>query len=93
MNWTSAFLIDRKVYLVIDEHDNKERDIKTKITQGFLVFPILFLIYISEVFNKVSETSPLVTSLSFVDDLGFIVSSSSIKEVVESLEKVAHTVL
>ncbi len=51
--------------------------------------PILFLIYISGVFNKVSETSPLVTSLSFVDDLGFIASGSSVKEIVKALEKVA----
>ncbi len=35
----------------------------------------------------------MVTSLSFVDDLGFIASGSSVKEVVKSLEEVAHTVL
>ena len=93
VNWTSSFLTGRKVQLVIDGHDNKERDIETGIPQGSPVSPILFLIYISGVFNKVSETSPLVTSLSFVDDLGFIASGSSVKEVVESLEKVAHTVL
>ncbi len=54
---------------------------------------ILFLIYISGVFNKVSETSPLVTSLSFIDDLGFIASGSSVKETVKALEKVAKEVI
>ena len=57
------------------------------------VSPILFLIYISGVFNKVSETSQLVTSLSFVDDLGSIALGSSVKEVVKALGKVAKTVL
>ena len=55
--------------------------------------PILFLIYISDVFNKVSEKTPLVTSLSFVDDLGFIVSGSLVKEVVKTLENIAKAVL
>ncbi len=86
-------MTDRKVQLVIDGHDNKERDIETGIPQGSPVSPILFLIYISGVFNKVSEASPLVTSLSFVDHLGFIASGSSVKEVVKTLEEIACTVL
>ena len=82
VTWTGSFLTDRRVQLVIDGHDNKEREIETGIPQGSPVSPIFFLIYISGVFNKVSETSPLVTSLSFVDDLGFIASGSSVKEIV-----------
>ncbi len=91
--WTDSFLTDRKVQLVINRHDNPEREIKTGIPQGSPVSPILFLIYISGVFNKVSEISPWVTSLSFVDDLGFIASGSSVKEIVEALEKVAKEVI
>lgn len=58
-----------------------------------MVLPILFLIYISGVFNKVSETSRLVTSFLFVDKLGFIASSSSIKEIVKALQKIALEVI
>ena len=93
MTWTGSFLTDRKVQLVIDGHNNKEREIETGIPQGFPVSPILFLIYISGVFNKVSETSPLVTSLSFINDLGFIASGSSVKEMIKALEKVAKEVI
>ena len=93
VTWTGSFLTDRKVQLVIDGHDNKEREIETGIPQGSPVSPILFLIYISGVFNKISETSPWVTSLSFVDDLGFIASGSSVKEIVGSLEKFAKEVI
>ena len=78
---------------MIDGHDNKERDIETEIPQGSPLSPILFLIYISGVFNKLSETSPSVTSLSFVDDLGFIASGSSVKGIVKVLEKVAKEVI
>ncbi len=93
VTWTSSFLTNRKIQLVIDGHENKVREIETGISQGSLVSPILFLIYISGVFDEVSETSPLVTSLSFVDDLGFIASGSSVKEVIKLLENVAKVVL
>ena len=66
-----------------------EREIEIGISQGSPVL-IFFLIYISGVFNKVSETSRLVTSPSFVDNLGIIASGSSVKE---TLEKVAKNVV
>ena len=47
VTWTGSFLTNRKVQLVIDGHDNKEREIETGIPQGSPVSPILFLIYIS----------------------------------------------
>ena len=54
---------------------------------------IFFFIYISRVFNKVSETSSLVISLSFIDDLGFIVSGNSVKKIVKTFEKFAKDVI
>ncbi len=51
------------------------------------------MIYISGVFNSVSESCLLVTSLSFVDELGFIASGSLVKNIALTLEKVAKTVL
>ena len=86
-------MTNRKIQLVIDAHDNKEREIENGIPQGSPVSPILFLIYISRVFDKVSETSPFVTSLLFVDDLGFIAAGNSVKEIVKVLEKVAQVVI
>ncbi len=52
------------VQLVIDGHNNKERDIETRIPQGSPVSPIHFLIYISGVFDQITESHPGITSLS-----------------------------
>lgn len=89
---TEYFLTIQKIQLVIDAHDNKKRKIKAGICQNSLVLPIFILIYISRVFNKVSETSVLVIFLSFVNDLEFIALSSSIKKIVKTLDKVAKTI-
>ena len=93
IRWTKSFLTDRKVQLVIDGPNNKERDIETGIPQGSPVSPILFLIYISGVFDQVTESHPGITSLSFVDDLGFITSGYSVKEPPKTLGQVAKVVL
>ena len=69
------------------------KEIETGIPQGPPVSLIFFLIYISGVFDKISETSALLTFLSFVDDLGFIAFGSSVKGVVKVLEKIAKEVI
>ena len=91
--WTKSFLTNRNIQLVIDGHDNKEREIETGILQGSSVLLILFLIYISGVFDVVSENNPTVISLSFVDDLGFITSGTSVREIPQTLGTVVTIVL
>lgn len=61
--------------------------------QKLLVLPILFLIYISRVFKIIIEINPIVTLLSFVDDLGFIFFETPVKEIAQTLEMVVTIVL
>ena len=65
----------------------------TGIPQGSSVSPILFLIYLSGMFTEVEEAAPGITSLSFVDDLGFIVEGGSAAEIVTTLETVSKAVI
>ena len=51
MTWTTSFLIDLKIQLVIDGHNTKEKKIETRIPQSFPMASIFFLIYISGVFT------------------------------------------
>lgn len=90
---TQLFLTNRKVEIVIDGYKNPEREVETGIPKGSPASPILFLIYISGVFDAVIVASAQVTSVSFIDDLGFLASGNSIKEVATSLEKTGEAVL
>lgn len=90
---TNFFMTDQKIQLVFNRHNNKNRKIKTEIPQCFPVLPILFLIYFSEIFEKLFETSPSIVFLSFVDGLRFVVRRNLVKEIVKALEKIAQTVV
>lgn len=83
----------QKIQFVIDKYDNKEKKIKTRIPLGSLMLFIFFLIYIIKVFNKVLETSFLVTLLSFIDNLGFIALGSLVKKIVIAFKKIAKEVI
>ena len=54
---------------------------------------MIFLIYISGVFNKVAESNLSITFLSLMKNLGLITSRYSAKEIVKALEKVVKVIL
>lgn len=76
--YTKSLLTNRKIQLVINGYNNKKRDIEIEIFQGLSVLSIFFLIYISGVFEIVTKNNPIVTSLSFINDLRFVASSTLI---------------
>lgn len=91
--WIRSFLIEQKILIIIDEHKNKEREIETDILKGSLVAPILFLKYISRVFDSILQSCISITLLLFFDDLGFIALGSLVKDIVSSLRKIAEMIL
>lgn len=53
MRWTKSFRSDRSVGLVIDVLQCEEEIVETRVTQGSLMSPVLFVIYLSRLFRKV----------------------------------------
>ena len=78
IGWTQSFLTDRKVEIVIDGYINPEKRVETGIPQESPVSPILFLIYISRVFDAIKEELPKTIALYFIDDLGFLAKRNSV---------------
>ena len=60
--WTKSFLTNRKLQLIINGHNNPKNNIETRILQGSPVSPILFLIYISRVFDQIGKKLPKIVS-------------------------------
>lgn len=78
------------MYLVFDGHNNKEKKMETKVSQGFLITSIFFFIYISGVFDRVLKINNWVTFLSFVDDLKFMALGRLVKKVAKTLKNIAQ---
>ena len=93
IDWTKSFLTDRRVELVINECINSKKAVNTGIPQGSPVSPILFLIYLSEMFTEIEKAASEITSLSFVNDLGFIAEEESAAEIAVTLEIVGKAVI
>ena len=87
IGWIQSFLTDRWVELVINGYINPKCRIKTGISQESLVSPVLFLIYISEVFLEIEFCLQQIICLLFMNDLGFLVASNSVIKIKKILEK------
>lgn len=57
------------------------------------VSPILFIIYLSSVFDMIERRVVGVQSLSFADDIGLLVSGHLVKEVCGNLQKAAKVAI
>jgi retron-type reverse transcriptase len=55
------------------------------VPQGSPVSLILFIIYLSGIFNKIEEQNPDITALSFTDDIAFLAPGKTVKDIQEAL--------
>jgi hypothetical protein len=73
INWTRTFLEERLIRLAFDGQIEDFLEVETGVPQGSPISPILFLIYIRDLFSDLEEVTPL----SYIDDIALAVSSSS----------------
>ena len=82
--WVSSFLTDRVLRLSFDGQLEQFSKIETGIPQGSPTSPILFLIYIRDLFPSLASS---VRVLSYIDDIALTTSSTSLKKNVRILER------
>jgi Reverse transcriptase (RNA-dependent DNA polymerase) len=82
--WVSSFLADRELRLSFDGQTEDFSKIETGIPQGSPISPILFLIYIRDLFPALASS---IRVLSYIDDIALTTLSTSLKKNVRILER------
>ena len=87
--WIRSFLNQRKLRLSFNGEIEEFSKVETGIPQGSPVSPILFLIYIRELFPE--RLKRQITFFSYIDDISLTTSSTSWKTNISILEKGIET--
>ncbi|EDO04694.1 hypothetical protein SS1G_07177 [Sclerotinia sclerotiorum 1980 UF-70] len=82
ISWIASFLQQRQLKLSFNNQIESFKPISTGIPQGSPISPILFLIYIRDLFLSNS-----IKFLSYIDDIALITNSSTWKKNIKSLER------
>jgi Reverse transcriptase (RNA-dependent DNA polymerase) len=85
IKWTESFLIDRQAQLIIDGFTCLLKDTNSGVSQGSLVSSILFIIYLSGIFNKIEKQNPEITALFFANDIAFLAPGKTVKDIQDAL--------
>ena len=89
IRWTMSFMSDRKVRIALDGETGEAPPVDTGVPQGSPAAPILFVTYLSGVFDEVERKVPGVSGLSFVDDIGWWADGNDDEAVAAKLSEAA----
>jgi ribonuclease HI len=93
IRWVQSFLTDRQVQLSIDNTQCPAHTINSGVPQGSPASPILFIIYLSGVFDIIERAVPEVQALSFADDVGLLAPGYSVQETCIKLQEAAKVAI
>jgi hypothetical protein len=85
IRWTASFMTDRQVKLVLDGETGEVKAVDTGIPQSSPVAPILFVTYLSGIFDEVEKVVPDIKGLSFADDIAWWPKGKDAEEVAAKL--------
>ena len=74
LDWFKSYLNGRKQYVSYDGHSSSLKDVTCGVPQGSILGPILFLIYINDLFNVCQHAMPIL----FADDTNLFLSGHNL---------------
>lgn len=84
---TGSFMSERRVSLVVQDHQCDAPEVKTGAPQGFPGSPILFAAYLSRIFKEVETEMEGCMATLFADNCGWLVGVNPLPQLYERLEK------
>jgi hypothetical protein len=83
IDWTRSFLEERLIRLAFESQIEEFSEVETGVPQGSPISPILFLIYVRDLFQNLEDVYPL----SYIDDIALAISSTSWKKNARILQR------
>ena len=90
VGWVNHFMTGRGVALAFDGEKEEMQPVETGIPQGSPISPILFLIYIRPLFDRLKSKFPALGTPSYIDDVGLVYTGRTIKTNVRALQEAAR---
>jgi hypothetical protein len=87
--WLESFMSDRRVAMRMDGQYGEVMAVATGVPQGSPGSPILFVIYISELFEKMEGSVEGTLPLSFVDDMACMVEGDDVTQCIQRMQRCA----
>ncbi len=83
-SWINSFLINRKIQLAFNNRKSIKTDIQIGIPQNSPISPILFLIYIRNLFQDLESRN-----INYISNINLVASSESIEKNYKILKEAA----
>jgi retron-type reverse transcriptase len=85
-----SFLSDQRAMLVIDGKTEESRSIQAGLPQRSPVTPVLFILYVSVMFQWLEDRHLMLQTIPFVDDIGLVIECCELGDCTRQLERIAR---
>ena len=86
LKWFQIYLTDRSQYVTYDVFESKVLPIKYGVPQGSILWPLLFIIYMNDIFN----VSNFLFTILYADDTCVVLGGKSLENLITLLNQELH---
>ena len=86
LKWFQIYLTDRSQYVTYDDFESKVLPIKYGVPQGSILWPLLFIIYMNDIFN----VSNFLFTILYADDTCVVLGGKSLENLITLLNQELH---